>query len=323
MFVASVSRRTVRLAAVTEAQGRVTLKDQARFDAADFDSFETILQRYFSRRRTEGALFFVAVAGLPVGSTVSSALLPWAIDGDSIRAHFSFDVVRLVNEHLATARGLFDLPPDALFTINDQPAVPGNIGLMAVDELLAEVLMVRRDNGYLSFLTNGGHTGLAPATQLEAELWQYLYAQRDVVEVGDVVSSAGLVRLVDFYLESHGHEVPEWLQNAPDPPSRIVETALAGKQQVAVDAVDLFVDCFAGEAANLALRGATTGGLYLAGRVTTELLPSLDQGRFLDNYLKRGAAEEKLRPIPIRVILDSAAPLRGVARMALEFEHPQ
>ncbi len=324
MFAAYVNPRTTRLASISQMNGEIVLHNRTKFNTAEFDSLETILQRYFRRNEGRGGVLAIAAPGVEEGETRASSQLPWPIHAALLAEQFDFASVQLYDEPLATARGVFELRPEKLFTINHGAKSPiGNVGLMAVDSGLEEVLMVRSGTRYCTFLSDGGSTGFGPSTQLEAELWQHLYAQREMVEVRDVVGYGGLVRIYEFLLENRGHDVPSWYAKAEDRATRIVEMALSGADAPAEGAVDLLVDCLAVEAANFALRGVTTGGLYLAGRLTTELIPALDQGQFLDNFLQRGAAEARLRGIPIYVIMDRNTALLGAARLALESGCPE
>ena len=299
--------------------GGIQLHNRAQFNTNDFTDFESILQRYFRNHEASGGTMFIAVPGPLSGNEVSTHHLPWPISGESVAERMSFGGVNLIDEYLAAARGILELPSDKLFSINDAARrQPGNIGVMMVERDLAEALMILANGRYSTFVTNGGHTGFGPSTQLEVDLWQYLYSRKASVEVGDVVSERGLLTIYEFFLETRGLPTPEWFRSDPDRVSRLIELSLSGRDEVAVDAVDLFVDCYGGEAANLALRGVTAGGLYLAGRMVSELMPALDQGRFMDNFVRHGVMEDTLAAIPIHVVMDREAALLGAACFALE-----
>ncbi len=319
MFVANVNSRTTRLATVSRMDGGIQLLNRAQFNTADFDGFESILQRYFRDHEAQGGTMYIAVPGPLSGNEVSTHHLPWPINGESVAERMSFGGVSLIDEYLAAARGILELPSDKLFSINDAARQrPGNVGVMTVERNLAEALMIHNEGRYTTFVTNGGHTGFGPSTQLEVDLWQYLYSRKDTVEVGDVISERGLLTIYEFFLETRGLPTPEWFESDPDRVSRLIELSLSGRDDIAVEAVDLFVDCYGGEAANLALRGVTTGGLFLAGRIVSELMPALDQGRFMDNFVRRGAIEDTLAATPIHVVMDREAALLGAACLALE-----
>ena len=168
--------------------GGILLHDKARFDTTDFKCLDDILDRYLRKSEARGGAACVAVAGPVTNNEVSSSALPWTIHGDRLAETFGFESVQLVSEYIATAQGIFELKPDQLFTINpgSRTAV-GNRGIMSIDDHLCEAMMVFDGQRFTTFTTAGGHTGFAPATQLEVDLWQYLYTQRDTIAVTDVV----------------------------------------------------------------------------------------------------------------------------------------
>jgi len=319
MFAGYINPRTTRLATVVPGERELDLRDRAKFNTRDFDSFEAILQRYLRKQEARGVTACFAVSGPVARNEVSSKYLPWAINGNEIARTFGFSSVRLINEHIAAAQGIFELKPEQLFSINvGGENANGNRGLMVVDDRLCEAMMVFDGGRYTTFTTAGGHTGFGPASQLEVELWQYLYGERDAVEIGDVVSRDGLVRIYEFFLDFNGAVRPDWFKTSDDVPSRIIEEALSGEDAIAVETINLFVQVFAGEASNLALRGVTTGGVYLGGRIVSELMPALDQGRFMQYFVRSGEMEDRLSAMPVQVMMDRKTALYGAARIAAD-----
>jgi len=321
MLVGYVNPTTTRLAMVSLKNGGILLQDKARFDTADFKSLDAILERYLRKSEARGGAACLAVAGLVADNKVPSSYLPWSINGDSLAEKFGFESVRLVNEYIATAQGISELQPDQLFTINPgSGAAAGNRGIMGIDDHLCEAMMVFDGQRFTTFTTAGGHTGFSPASQLEVDLWQHLYTRHDAIAVTDIVSRGGLRLIYEFFLEGNQMERPLWFGTAEDLSARIIEEALSGTDEVAVDTVNLFVGIFASEATNLALRGVTTGGLYLGGRIVTELMPALDQGRFMEAFVKQGAMEDRLAAMPIYVLMDRQTALLGAAHIALKHD---
>ena len=71
------------------------------------------------------------------------------------------------------------------------------------------------------------------------------------------------------------------------------------------------------EAGNLALKVLSTGGVYLAGGIPPKILPSLQHGRFVQAFLRKGRLSDLLSLMPIHAILSRAA-LLGVANYGLQ-----
>ena len=93
--------------------------------------------------------------------------------------------------------------------------------------------------------------------------------------------------------------------------------ALSGKDETAVRALDIFVDCYASECANLALKGMTLGGIYIGGLIAPGIATVLDKGRFMRRFVKRGKMETLLSQIPVGVIIEERTPLLGAAAVGM------
>ncbi|MBD3403574.1 glucokinase, partial [candidate division GN15 bacterium] len=97
------------------------------------------------------------------------------------------------------------------------------------------------------------------------------------------------------------------------------EQALAGTDETATRALDLFIDCYAAETSNLALKGMTLGGIYVGGQIAPRILTAMDQGRFMQRFVKKGKMENLLAAMPVRVIIEDRAALIGAAAVARGF----
>jgi glucokinase len=100
-------------------------------------------------------------------------------------------------------------------------------------------------------------------------------------------------------------------------PEAILERALSGKDEIAQRTVDIFIDCYASEAANLALKGMTLGGVYIGGRIAPRIITALDKGRFMERFVKRGKMESMLAKMPVGIIIEDKTALIGAAGMVL------
>jgi glucokinase len=61
-----------------------------------------------------------------------------------------------------------------------------------------------------------------------------------------------------------------------------------------------------------------TGGIYLAGGIPPKILPYLKKDIFMKAFTNKGRFSKLLKKIPVKVILDSRAPLIGAAIYAEE-----
>jgi len=313
-----ISGSSVELARVTERKDGIRLVSHTVYNAREFSNFESILRLYLKRSRAEFTVACLGVAGPVIDETVSPTNLPWRLTSEDIKREFGFRKIRLINDVVATAHGLSQLSPEKFYTINrGTKDAKGNVGLIAAGTGLGEAMIMADTGRILPFPSEGGHCDFAPGNQLETELWQYLYSELGRVEVEDIVSFRGLENIFGFLVDMHGCRRGAWLDKAEDRAAMIIEMALSGKDETAVRALDIFVDCHASETANLALKGMTLGGIYIGGHIAPGILTVLDKGRFMRRFVKRGKMETLLSQIPVGVIIEERTPLLGAAAVGM------
>ena len=319
MIAGYITATQVKLARATKRKGKLHLLDRMSFDNSDFSDFSSILRLYRKRTHSDSTDACFGVAGPVINNAVTATNIPWRLDAEDIAQEFNFNQVRLINDLEATAHGLFLLKEDSFYTVNEGGSKrQGNIGLVAAGTGLGEALISYDGRTYTPYASEGGHAGFAPGSQLEAELWAYIYAHQGYVEVEDVISFPGLETIYRFLLEHDRVVVGDWFKKASDKPAAIIEKAMAGDDDIAVKTLDLLVDCYASEAANLALCGMTTGGIYLCGSIAPQIATHLDQGRFMGRFVKKGKMDSLLSEMPVGVILDKETALLGAAAAGLK-----
>lgn len=319
MIAGYVTATTTDLARVLERKGDVYLADRATFKNKDFSDFESILNLYLRRFKLKVGAACLGVAGPVINNEVKTTNFPWHLKGRALEDRFTLRQCRIVNDLVATAQGLFALHKDKFFTINEgNRARQGNIGLLAAGTGLGEALVLYAGDRYIPYASEGGHANFTPCNQIEAELWAYIYAQQEHVEVEDVISFTGIETIYRFMLEHERATMTDWFKKARDKPAAIIENALSGVDPVAVKALDLLIDCFASELSNLALKGMTLGGIYLGGKVAPSVITAVDRSRFMQRFAKSSKMKTLLNDIPVGVILDHKTALLGAASMVLE-----
>lgn len=263
------------------------------------------------------------IAG-PVFNNVAKATnLPWTVDGDEMQQHFSWSHVRVVNDLVALASAIPYLQSDQLQPLNDvaPPETDANIGLIAAGTGLGEALLIWDGNSYVPCPSEGGHKDFAPRNQMEWRLHQYLTKKYQHASVERVLSGNGLHDIYQFLRQESGDREPEWLARLfreQDGGAVVSQTALAGKDPICEQALDLFVEIYGAEAGNLALQAFTTGGMYIGGGIGPKIAKALASGKFIEAFRAKGRMKSLLSNIPVRLILDSKAALMGAAVSAMQ-----
>ena len=320
MIVAGyITASTVDLVLVRRVKGGIQLYNHATYDNREFPQLDSILKLYLKKIKNDVNQVCLGIAGPIINNEVTTTNLPWHISGRDIESEFGITSVKLMNDLVATAHGLFQLPADKLIRLNiGHPMPDGHIGLLAAGNGLGESLIYCDHEKHYPYASEGGHADFAPSNQLETDLWEYLYAEKGQVEVEDVVSFSGIDNIYNFLLSTSRVKPAAWYQKATDCAAKITEMALAGKDETAVKTLDIFVDCYASEAANLALKGMTMGGVYLGGATTKQIMTAIDKAKFMERFVKKGKMQAFLDKVPVNLIIDEKTALLGAAAVALE-----
>ena len=148
--------------------------------------------------------------------------------------------------------------------------------------------------------------------------------QFDHVSYERVCSGLGIPTIYAFFKERGRDEEPSWLGEqlaaAEDRTPIIVNAALGtGKTcELCVTTLNIFVSILGAEAGNLALKVLATGGVYVGGGIPPRILSVLDDGRFMEAFMRKGRMSGLLVRMPVHVILNPKAALLGAACRGLD-----
>jgi glucokinase len=297
------------------------------FSSACYRNLESLVREFLSEvdLKVDRAAF--GVAGPVVGGRVTTTNLPWEIDEDHLRRVLNLSSVHLLNDLEAIAHAVPLLKGDDLHTLNEGRAVPGGaIALIAPGTGLGEAFLTWDGSRYRAHPSEGGHVGFAPANRLEAELLQYLRDQHgfDHVSYERVCSGLGIPTIYAFLKDQGQAEEPAWLTEqlaaAPDRTPVIVNAAVDKKRrcELCISTLNIFVSILGAEAGNLALKVLATGGVYVGGGIPPRIVLVLENGRFMEAFVRKGRMSGLLARMPVKVILNPKAALLGAACRGLE-----
>lgn len=292
----------------------------ASFPSREYSSLAQIAQKFLADRKAKVQYACFGIAGPVRQGHVSVTNLPWTIVDTELTQTLCVKRTWLINDLEANALGIYGLDRSDFVTLNagDEHAV-GNTAIIAAGTGLGEAGLYWDGNRHLPIASEGGHADFAPRTDLDLELFLYLRKRLGHVEWESVLSGPGQFHIYEFLRDTKRGEEPAWLADelrAEEPPRVITRAALDKKSDLCVQALDLFVDYYAMEAANLALKVLATGGVYLGGGIAPKIVDKLKDGSFMKAFLGQNRLKDLLQAMPVRVIMNDKTALIGAARFA-------
>ncbi|MFZ0566021.1 MAG: glucokinase [Chlamydiales bacterium] len=301
-------------------------KHLVTFKSQQYSSLRSILQEFLTPLLNEhdpshfkGACF--AIAG-PVQNGVCQATnLPWVVDAAELSKALNIPNTFLINDLEANAFAIDMLSSENLYEIAaGQGKCIGNRTVISPGTGLGEAGLYWDGKFHHPFASEGGHCEFGPRDELQIDLCRYLYQRFNHASYERILSGPGLFHIYEFFREVLKREEPSWLAEEikKDDPSKVITTyALNEKSSLCKEALTLFVSILGSEASNCALKFMALGGVYLGGGIPPKILPMLKTAAFLEGFADKGRFRSLLEEIPIRVILDDKASLKGAARYCL------
>jgi glucokinase len=327
------TKTILRLVELSETLELKTLYEES-FRSGDFPDLVPIVQKFLSTANSstpEKACF--AIAGPVVENTAKLTNLAWFLDTNRLTQELGILSISLINDFAAVGYGIFGLTKQDLLTLQVgkyQPAAP--MAVIGAGTGLGQGFLIKQENQYQVFSSEGGHADFAPRNELEFQLLKYLVDKHNIqrVSVERVVSGLGITSIYQFLRDRKiATESPEiaqavrtWEQEAGkaektiDPGAFIGSAALEKSDRLSEQTIQLFVEAYGAEAGNLALKLLPYGGLYIAGGIAPKILPLMQNGSFLTNFTQKGRMGSLLEEIPVHIILNQQVGLIGAALSA-------
>lgn len=327
------TKTILRLVEASDKHPSQTIYEE-RYHSGDFPDLVPIVQQFLLKANTptpQKACF--AIAGPIVKNTAKLTNLAWFLDTERLQQDLGIPHVSLINDFAAVGYGVLGLDKQDLLTLQEgKPNVEAPIAIIGAGTGLGQGFLIKQGHNYQVFPSEGGHADFAPRTELEFQLLKYLLDKHDIqrASVERVVSGMGVVAIYQFLRDRKiGTESPEiaqvvrtWEQEAGrqeksvDPGAAIGKAALEKSDRLSEQTMQLFVEAYAAEAGNLALKLLPYGGLYVAGGIAPKILPLIQQDRFLLNFTQKGRMRPLLEDIPVHIILNQDVGLIGAALCA-------
>jgi len=261
---------------------------------------------------SRGAL---AVAGPVTGDFLSFTNHPWSFSIAALKRDLGFDRLDIVNDFVALAMAVPHLGAGDRRQIGEgAPAAGSPIGIIGPGTGLGVSILMPVDSGpstrWITIPSEGGHVTLAPVTEREAAIIQWLHRTgRPHVSAETLICGEGLSKLYTVLSALDGIAAPH-LQ-----PSDVTARALKRGDPVAIEAVNVFCALLGTVAGNLALTAGSRGGVYIAGGIVPRLGELFDRSEFRARFVAKGRMRSYLEPIPTYLITEEFPAFVGLAAL--------
>lgn len=292
----------------------LALLREGRYASQEYTSLTDIIVQFTGKEWPNRIC--VAVAGPVTDGKVQLTNLSWKLDSAQMGTALKTPVT-FINDLEANSYGLAGLQPNELAAIHSgNEKAMGNIAIVAPGTGLGEAGLYFDGKKYHPFATEGGHSDFSPRTEQDIDLFRYLQQQYGHVSWERVLSGPGIHAIFSFLTTVERKQIPAWLSEQlqeGDPSPVISNAAIHQREQVCLEAMQLFVRYLAMEAASLCLKLKSTGGCYISGGIPPKILPLLQTGEWYKDFLDMGRMKPLLQKMPVYVVLNDKTALLGAA----------
>jgi glucokinase len=284
--------------------------------AADYPRIESALDAYLAgvgRPRIAAAAFAIAATPSVDGDRFEFTNSPWAFRRSALARHLGVASLEVLNDFEALALAVPELDDDRRRLLrpgSPSPGAPRVVLGPGTGLGVATLVPPLRGGGvdrWRALPGEGGHVGFAPADELEIELLREFAGRYGRVSAERVLSGDGLAALHAFLARRAGEPERSWTA------AEVTAAALADPDSLAARSVARFCAMVGGFAGDVALTLGAWDGVYLGGGILPRILPLLERSEFVARFLAKGRMSHCLEPVPVYLITDTLAALRGAA----------
>lgn len=312
--------KTLLLLSHVDNAGRITEIRRKRFDSSEFNTFYELVETFLAihqQQQISSACFGVAGPVVSQDGFYTSRVtnLPWTLDSNELSHRCNIPNVVLVNDFRSIGFGLSALQQNDYITLQEGSPVDNATQLIVGAGTGLGVAQLVSTGGHTSvFATEAGHGNFAPANEIQMELAQYLLKTFGTTSLEFVLSGPGLANVYKYINQRNNTtDSPEYHRNIAsiDPAASIFSAASKEGDPSAIEALELFVECYGSQAGNLALSTLAQGGVYIAGGIAPKIIEWLKKDSFLSAFSDKSKMSTLLKEIPIKVVMNPEVGLLG------------
>ena len=304
--------------------GELKIKDKHQFASQDYKSFADVIQEFILSNKIKNIdAVCLGIAGPIINGICHTTNLPWIIDTKELQKVCKTSKVKLLNDLEATAYGMLYLNEDEFVDVNpNAKKIEANRAVIAAGTGLGEAILFYDGNNYYPIGSEGGHCDFAALNTLQDELLLWMRKRHsDHVSVERLVSGVGIYTIYEFLREKNfakESKIMMELKEGEDKNAMVTQCALKESDPLCLETMRLFVEIYAAEAGNLALKSLSLGGVYIGGGIAPKILPFLTDGNFLNTFINKGRFKKTLSNMEVKISLNQNTALLGAVHFAID-----
>ena len=304
--------------------GELKQKDKHQFVSQDYNSFSDVIQEFILSYKIENIqAVCLGIAGPIINGVCHTTNLPWIIDTKELQKVCKTSKVKLLNDLEATAYGMLYLEEDEFVDVNpNAKKTEANRAVIAAGTGLGEAILFYDGENYYPIGSEGGHCDFAALNTLQDELLVWMRKRHsDHVSVERLVSGVGIYTIYEFLKEKNiekESKIMMELKEGEDKNAMVTQCALKEADPLCIETMKLFVEIYAAETGNLALKSLSLGGVYIGGGIAPKILPFLTDGNFLNAFINKGRFKQTLSNMEVKISLNQNTALLGAVHFAID-----
>lgn len=259
----------------------------------------------------------LAAAGPIVDQEVQFTNNSWTMSAGDLRQVFDSDSVQLLNDFEAIAYSVPLLSREHLHQIGvpTGKTLTGEnftIGVVGPGTGLGTAGLRKFGDHLIPIVSEAGHIGFAPETQVQLDLQKAVRGRFDRVSAERLVSGPGLENLYWAFCRIYGE------QRRALSAAEIFSESSDGDDHIASEAVDTFFEILGQVAGDFALALGASDGIFIAGGIARRYPERLASSRFRSGFEGKGRHRTIMESIPTQLIMHEHPGLLGAAYCARE-----
>lgn len=308
MIVGDVGGTNVRFAVASKCDGKVEIEKFVKLPGDNFEAFDRALASYLETEDVNVRRACFAMAGPVKNEEVFLTNRQWHVASERLKAMFSFDDVRLINDFTAMARSVPEHESSSFEEVLPGTSLPGYPIIVAGPGTgFGVATLLPTGEGTWRVITGeGGHIAFSPRDELEFDIASILVREQGYVSNEIVASGMGLEHVHKAFCEvferPYEEISPQAMRERADEGDEMFDKLIAMRANAVMGAVG-----------DLALANGALGGIILAGGVTERIVDYLKCPEAISRFRDRGPMSDYLADCPIQLMHDPEAPLIGAA----------